>query len=363
MNLKKGNKIAVAHNKNDQAETVLMRLIRGTGVKGLGGINPVRENIIRPLIECEREEIENFCRENNILFKNDSTNGMSIYTRNKIRIELLSYLKQQFNPKIIESLAKTSEQISIENQYMEFEAREAYNNCIETTHELSLNIDKLVKYHTAIKRRVIRIAYLNVANKLKDLNYEHVKSVLELVEKETGKQIDLPGGVKAKKSYNKIIFVISEIKETLCLKINFEDLIYIEEIDKYISLSFEKLEYKNYNNTCTKKINYDKIKNDLLIRNRRNGDKIYFKSIGGNKRIKDFFIDKKVPRHERDKIIFIADGENILFIAINPLVFSDYYIIEEQESEKLESEKLESEHDNKNIVLQIWEDIKNDRKN
>ena len=113
------NKIAIAHNKNDNAETVIMNLLRGSGVTGLKGIEPKRKNYIRPLIECEREEIEQYCKEENLNPRIDKTNSDNIYTRNKIRNIVIPYIKKEFNPNIINTLGRLSKIVSEEEEYVE----------------------------------------------------------------------------------------------------------------------------------------------------------------------------------------------------------------------------------------------------
>ena len=107
------NKIGIAHNKNDKVETIIMHLLRGSGVSGLRGIEPIRENkFIKPLIECDRQEIEKYCKENNLQPRIDKTNFENEYTRNKIRNIVIPYIKEQFNPNIIETITRLSEVIS-----------------------------------------------------------------------------------------------------------------------------------------------------------------------------------------------------------------------------------------------------------
>ena len=137
----KANKIAVAHNMNDNAETVLMRLCRGTGIKGLGGINPARDNINRPLINTTRCEIESYCKEHNLSFQTDYTNNIDIYTRNKIRLHLIPWLQQNLNRSIVQTLYKTSELMREEDNYLDKLARQGLDDCM--TSPCHININKL----------------------------------------------------------------------------------------------------------------------------------------------------------------------------------------------------------------------------
>ena len=122
----KGNKIAIAHNKNDKVETMIMNALRGCGIQGLKGIEPSRGKYIRPLIECERKEIEEYCKENNIEPRIDKTNFENIYTRNKIRNIVIPYIEQEFNPNIIETMDRLSNLVAEQEAYIQKQVEMIY---------------------------------------------------------------------------------------------------------------------------------------------------------------------------------------------------------------------------------------------
>ena len=138
-------KIAIAHNKDDNAETMIMRFFRGTGIKGLSGISYKRDNIIRPLLDCLRIDIENYCNKNNLSYRNDSTNSMDIYTRNKIRLNLLPNIKNNFNPNIIDTLSNMAQNFADENNFLDNLANSYFKDCLieKNKNKIILNIDKL----------------------------------------------------------------------------------------------------------------------------------------------------------------------------------------------------------------------------
>jgi len=340
--LKKYNadKIAVAHNMNDNAETLLMRLFRGTGIKGLGGISPVRGNIIRPLIFLTRSEIEKYCNDNNINFKIDSTNEKDIYSRNKIRLKLIPWICENFNKNIINTLSKTSLIMSQENEYLDNIAKQALEECAINSEKTLLDINKLKEYDDVIKRRIIRQAYLKYTKDLHDISYQHINMILDLLYKQTGKSINLPYGLKAEIQYNNLLLYKQNKDENgFCYDVKEETVIYIKQINKYIKIS----KYKKINLPgilpYTISFNYDKIINALKLRTRLSGDRIYYNGIGGNKKIKNLFIDLKIPRIQRDNIAMLADGNNILWI--DKYKISDFY-------------KADKNTNNK-IYLHIWE--------
>ena len=126
----KGNKIAIAHNKNDKVETIIMNELRGCGIQGLKGIEPIREKYIRPLIECERKEIEEYCKENNIEPRIDKTNFENIYTRNKIRNIVIPYIEQEFNPNIIETMDRLSNLVAEQEAYIQKQVEKVYEKIV-----------------------------------------------------------------------------------------------------------------------------------------------------------------------------------------------------------------------------------------
>ena len=204
------NKIAIAHNYNDNAETVLMHLLRGTGVSGLAGITPNREGkYIRPIIKCNRQEIENYCEEEKLKPKHDKTNDENIYVRNKIRNQLIPYIKKEFNPNIIETLNRLSEIIYNEDMYMKKVSEEAYNLlCSEETEDrIVLRLKDFIKYDDAIKSRII----LNVINKLygttKGIEKIHIQDIIKLCDNNVGNKYLTPNkGLKVFVKSGKVSF-------------------------------------------------------------------------------------------------------------------------------------------------------------
>ena len=195
------NKIATAHNKNDNAETVLMRIIRGTGIDGLRGIPYVRKDgVIRPILNISRNEIEEYCGENSLDFCTDATNAENDYTRNKIRNELIPYLEKEFNPGVSESLVRLAENAGDDGEFLSRYAERLYGrlkNPVPIGKAVSLHIESLNLVEKSISARVIRFA---AADAVKDIKLEkkHIDDIFELMSKGTGTAIDLPQGLKAK---------------------------------------------------------------------------------------------------------------------------------------------------------------------
>lgn len=305
------DKIAVAHNLNDNSETVLFNLFRGTGIKGLTGIPVKRDKIIRPLLCCTRAEIERYLKEKNIEYCTDATNAETEYTRNKIRLELLPYIKENINQKAEYNIVNASKNLEEISDFMEKETQKAYDMYVED----GLLSDKGFKLHTAVLNMIIRKVIEQQAGKLKDITKVHVQSVMKLKDMEVSKKVNLPYGLIAERTYDGIL--VKQSKEKKVEQIN-ETLITNGKIcnNNKVEISFEKENFDMENIpelVCTKWFDYDKI-NELTIRNRQEGDYFVIDDTGRRKKLKDYFINEKVPREERDDILLIADGSHIVWI-------------------------------------------------
>ncbi|KGN03077.1 tRNA(Ile)-lysidine synthetase [Clostridium novyi A str. 4570] len=317
-----GNKIAIAHNANDQAETVLMRILRGTGLEGLVGIRPVRDNIfVRPIINLTRDEIENYCEVNKLNPRIDKTNFENIYTRNKIRLELIPYIQKNFNSDVIEVLNRFSDTVKVDNEYINNVAKEKYNEYSEISEEKIILKGQLFKEHEAILTRVIRIAIKNIKGNLNNLEKNHIYDIIDIQKKSTGKYIMLPSGIRVTNNYGDI-YVYKEEKEHKVQKINKEvELNLLEEnvltnhkLKITLDIIKSKEDIKFDKNPLIKYFDYDKIKGVIKLRYRKNGDKFMPFGMSGSKKLKDLFIDLKIPKERRDSIPLITFGDDIAWI-------------------------------------------------
>lgn len=338
---KNGAKTAVAHNMNDKAETLIMNLCRGAGMKGLAGIKPVGGSIIRPLIFCTRDEIEKYCDDNNIEYCTDSTNLQNEYTRNKIRNILLPWLSENINPAAGMNMANASELLREEEEYLESKAQEQYKKLLKDSGDgfVSLNADGLASEHGVIRRRVLRIALRSLRPDMRDFGRKHTESAEDILMGDTGRRISLPGGITVSKGYGLINILYDREKQgAFCYDIEPGKKYFIKETESYVLLSLnEEKNIKNAVNICTKKIDYDKIKDKIQLRTRQTGDFISIKN--GRKKIKDIFIDDKIPSDKRDSYPLLVCGKSV--IIVGDRLGTDYYVGQ----------------DTKNILyIYIWEE-------
>jgi tRNA(Ile)-lysidine synthase len=199
------SKIAIAHNKDDQIETFLHRLLRGAGLKGLKGISPRLEvngiQIIRPIIECWREEIESYLRKRKLPFCIDVSNYETKFTRNKIRHQLLPYLIREYNPNLKEVLEDTIENIQSAYDYIEEQLENEFKRCVKKNSScVKIKIGRLKKVHPYLKSEIIRKAIEVVKGNLRRLEYRHFKEIESLLsQRPVGAVVNLPQGVWARK--------------------------------------------------------------------------------------------------------------------------------------------------------------------
>ena len=314
------NKIATAHNANDQAETILMRIMRGTGLEGLGGIPVEREGkYIRPILFMKREEVEQYCKENNLNPHIDATNLERIYSRNKVRLDILLYMKNNFNPNIVETINRMALLLQDDNEFIEGEVNKAYkDNCFEKENGIVIS-KNLFNIHSAIVTRVIRKALFKINKSNYDMEMKNIEDIIELSNLGTNKRVDLPKDIYAENVYGDIIIRKKEyIKNKLSneLTLNKKDILHNEVIfDEYI-INFDVInnkDIKQENDELIKKFDYDKI-NNVTIRYRKDGDRITPLGMKGSKKLKDIFIDMKIPKEKRDEIPLIQFNDDMSWI-------------------------------------------------
>lgn len=347
-------KIAVAHNKNDRAETVLFNILRGTGLEGLKGISYVNKNIIRPILNVSRSETEQFCSGYGIKYRIDNTNYENDYSRNKIRNELIPYLDNNFGIGVSDRLIRLSNLTKIDNEYIKSEVDKYFTTVSKiNSNSIKLNINQMNSLPRAISLRIIRRAI----SLLKDINGDyifpdetgfnnfHTEAIFDLlVNGTTGNTVQLPKGFYCKMDYNFLIIErninkrIIEHNEILNFNIFSKVLIgECEKIEKDINLCNVKfsIEISNINmyyfdiysnkKLDAKKDEYIEIfdarvlaqcmqDSVLCIRFRKAGDVIQPFGAPGRKKLKDFFIDSKIPSSERNNILLFAINSEIIWI-------------------------------------------------
>lgn len=321
--------IAVAHNREDQAETVLWNLCRGTGLAGLAGIAPVRDRIIRPLLSIRRREIEEWLAERGQPYCTDRTNEEDEYTRNRIRHHVLPLLEESVNRQTVEHIAEAAERLQSIREYLEEQVRRQLAQ-IDTTAD-GRSLWRAETYHAcaaALQPDVILGWCKQVSGRAADFGAEHVRTVAALFDGQVGREAHLPHGLLARRTYEGVVLV--------CRSDNQTDTTVVDEREKpEISMEIWDLEeegsriqtvsqreitflggkiVKIPESGCVKWFDYDKIKNTLVVRTREPGDRLVIHPDGTTKKLKNYWIDRKVPQEERDGRWLLAAGSEILWI-------------------------------------------------
>lgn len=207
------NKIAIAHNKNDKIETIIMNVIRGTGISGLKGIEAKRGKYIRPLIECERFEIENYCEQNKLNPRIDKTNFDNEYTRNKIRNVVIPYIKKEFNPNIIETIDRLSDVVNKEDLYIEEQMKKEYKNILqeERNGQIVLNLKKFNNQEKVIKARLVLYTITRLLGNCKGIEKIHIEDIIKLCSNNIGNKYLTPNKNVKVLVKNHQVYFISQI--------------------------------------------------------------------------------------------------------------------------------------------------------
>lgn len=300
------NKIATAHNLNDSAETIAMNFMRGSALSGLCGIPCKRGNIIRPLLDVSRTEIEVYCEKNGLKYVTDSTNSEDNYTRNKIRHTFIPMIESEFNPDFISTVTRNAGIIKAEEDYISAVANEKYCDIV---HNNSVDVNLLLECHTAIARRIVR-RMIGECIGTNDISSEFVDKILILAGKNnSGAYINLPAGAEARIEYGRLIIAIPEETPAYEYALELDKEVYIKEAG--MTLYAERVT-KRENDGAQYFSGIDT--NNLIVRSRRNGDYFYPSGMSGKKKLKNYFIDEKITRHKRDKTPVLVSGGDIVYI-------------------------------------------------
>lgn len=315
-------KVAVGHTADDQAETVLMHLIRGAGTTGMAGIPPVRKYIIRPLIQVERTSIVEYLKEKNIGHIIDSSNVYGDYTRNRIRRTLIPAIRE-VNPAIIETLSKTAAIFRDEERYFEVLVTKALMKLIsrKTDARIELFLSPLEAMDKVIMRRVLRRA-IDATRDLRGIGFVHIESVIELIRKGTpGDRLYLPGGIRAIKEYATLMLTSEPPVKMGTYSLPVPGELVLKEAGVYLKASISTEDESHHDGKNISDIwktlglfDADKLTFPLDIRPRKAGDYFYPSGFGKRKKLQDFFVDLKIPRDERERVPLIISGEDIIWI-------------------------------------------------
>lgn len=319
-------RVALGHHADDQAETIIINLLRGSGLTGLKGFLPVRDNFyIRPLFNLRRKEIEDYCQRHGIQFRIDSSNLKTLYKRNRIRLELMPLL-EEYNPALVTTLVRTGNVLRDEDEFLEEEACKIYSSTVTSKEDRNfiVNINTLLTHPTALQRRVLRKLWHTVAEDPGGLGFEHLESILDLIREGKGSWVShLPKGVRVTRNYG-FLYIKRECEPgegippySYSLKV--PGAVFIPETGVTVRAHLvSRSQAGDPDKLPAEEVFLDigKLESELIVRRRLPGDRFAPLGMGCSTiKLKKFFIDQKIPREERDRIPLVVYNGEIAWVA------------------------------------------------
>ena len=329
-------RIAVAHNSNDRAETMLFHLFRGTGLGGMSGIPPVNGRIIRPLLCLKRNEIEHWLRERKVSFCEDSTNALDDFTRNRIRHHILPYAEESICPGAVAHMNQTAEQLLEAEEFLRSQTRAAIKRCLQTKDapdQIRIYIPAFFKEEKYLRGRILLKALELAAGTKKDITSAHINGLEAFLQGTGSGEIHLPYGLAVYREYD--WGMIKKRESHPCAKPDPEAFNVLIP-SQFILPKLGRVEFtvfpRDYSQiipqkTYTKWFDYDKITSIVVFRTKKQGDYLTVNQNMGHKSVQDYFVNEKVPRQERADIYLLAEGSHVIWIP--GFRVSEYYKVDE----------------------------------
>ncbi len=310
-------KIALGHNANDQAETVLQRLFRGGGTGGLGGIHPVREQVIRPLLFVKRSRIEEYLEEEKLQFRVDRSNFKPVYLRNKIRLELIPRLEMEYNRRLVETLGKTAVILQEDEAYLQAEAEKNINDFCQSLGDNYLLPMQLFSLPKPISSRIVRLVFGQLAGDPRGLEYDHVNRVLALAQTgRSGSCLELPDEVRVYKEQDGMLFcsglLSPEALEEQIINVPGETRIPALRLVLRARLVQNPDFFPLPEGSWSIVLDYDQLGTELKLRGRVSGDKILVN--GSYRKLKEIFIERRIPIRLRETSPLVVQADEVIWI-------------------------------------------------
>ena len=302
------DKIALAHHKNDQAETVLLHLLRGSGTDGLGAMAPIQNGLIRPLLSVSRAEIEAFCREEGLSYCTDQSNLSRIYKRNQIRLDLLPLL-EQLQPRVVDLLARTAESSRRDADQLRQDTESAWKMMRICEGGYCCRRDEFLLLSPALQRRVLRLAWERIYGSMQNLWYDRVESALAVLHRgTTGKRYCLGEDIWVENSYE--MLRIYRRRELPPFRILLKEGAQVQPTGSPYLFTAYRGTAQDCPENCGWAFDYSLVQQGIYLRNRRAGDVICLNGI--KQKLKKVLIDRKITRYERQLLVLAECGGTII---------------------------------------------------
>jgi len=320
----RASKIATGHTMDDQAETVLLNLLRGAGPRGLAGIPPVRDRIIRPLLDLRRDEVARYCQADNLVYRVDRSNLDLSHTRNRLRHEIIPAL-ERVQPAIVSQLARLAGIMRAEDQFMSQQAEAAFRAVASPTEQqITLRLDAFAALAPALQRRVVRQVIARIKGDELDLELERVEAVVRLaLSGRTGAVVELPGGLRARRSYHELLVAqaspatarASQNGKPICgqWELPVPGELRISELGVRLVARLSRSKKLPAKPTAAL-LDADAIQAPLLVRGKLPGDRFRPSGMRAAVKLQDFFVNMKVPRADRNHVPLVLSGDQIVWV-------------------------------------------------
>lgn len=317
-----GAQIATGHHRDDQVETVLLNFLRGAGSGGLRGMKPLNGDVLRPLLAISRPEIEAYCKEQGLQPRYDSSNFSTEYRRNKIRLELLPTLEKKYNPAIREAIWRLATLAGDEHDYIRGEAAKLWGKVATAAGDsVAVDSEGLAALPTALQRELIRQAIEKKRGALTGISFEHVEKLITMALSGTvGSLLTLPGRLIARKTYAGLVLADGVFNQSqpvwtkgfgpVALIVPGSTIIGNKTIVAEIVTALPPKKRKN-----SAVFDLEKLTLPLIVRSRLPGDRFRPSGLNGSKKLKNFFIDHKIPEAVRNEVPIITDQQEIIWVA------------------------------------------------
>ena len=309
------HRIALGHTKSDQAETVLLRLIRGSGLTGLGGIRPISDKKwIRPLLSFSRSEIEAYVKDNSLEVRLDETNADPTFLRNRIRKDLIPSLRDQYNPQIEDVLARASTLLQDDDAHLEIIAQQAFSETLlySDKRKIILDVTRFFGYHISLRRRLIRIALFALCAKPKTTGFRAIERVLHIAS-DPGRRVQVEPEISAHRTNEALIITRPAQPYHISIEPNAKiDINGTFSTDLLNTVDHQDLQHTTDN---TAFFDLDQLPSQkLYLRSPQPGDTFQPFGMQGNKKVSRLLGDYKIPRPIREEIPLLVSGTTILWV-------------------------------------------------
>jgi tRNA(Ile)-lysidine synthase len=335
-----GDKIALGHTADDQAETVLINLTRGAGLKGISGIPPVRQELIRPLIECQKKELLKYLEDSSIQYCNDLTNESDVYLRNRVRADLIPYLEENFNPNIVNRLSNMSQLIRDDMDLLNNLTQEYFNkicNAKSIGESISLKLNELNLVKPGLKKRILLAAIEFIKGDLRSIEFGHINRLEEFSRKSIlGKTLQIPCFIEAVILEESLILRKKRTRDqkeliTTLRSIEVPGKTILKDLGLELDCRLVERSSFDFNRKTGNEefFDFEKTGNQISCRFFEAGDRFVPLGMQGIKKVKSYFIDEKIPKNERNRIPILTNGKNDIIWIYGHRIGNNFRVREE----------------------------------